>query len=103
MILAGCNPHIIDYNGESEHKRWLESLTPKTHNRENKDDVDVKSVYFFIRPFPGFSSQSWFYENGVFPAEFYEKVDTGGEGQVIGGELKDATEACSSIYHVIEV
>ena len=78
MIDKGANPFVINYDGETEYKKW--SLSG-----ESLSNLPRKSFYFPVRKFPGFPQKPWHYENGVFQGQFGDVIGRGGEGTVIGG------------------
>ena len=82
MIDGGVNPHIRSYTGETEYDYY--SLS-------NLKDAKAmpKSVNFLIKKIsPAVPGEPWRTSNGVFPASYTDRIGAGGEGAVIGGELK---------------
>ena len=85
MIDAGVNPHVLDYDDESQYDNFsLASLSniPMT-----------KSAFFAVKSFPctcatqctGDLSKEWFYQNGVYSGQFGQVIGSGGEGVVVSG------------------
>lgn len=75
MIDAGVNSNIIN---SSPYGTW--SLS------DVSNIPTTKSVYFLVKKFRIFNYDPWFYESGVFPAEYNDSIGFGGEGSVIGAE-----------------
>ena len=78
MIKRGANPHVLNYNGNSEYN---------IHSLDSLPNVPtIKSVFYPIKSFPSGNLASPFhYENGVYPGQFGHVIGKGAEGIVIEG------------------
>ena len=85
LIDAGVNPHVLNYEDDSQYDRYsLASLS---------NIPSVKSIFFAVISFPcrcatrcaGDLANEWFYQNGVYPGQFGQIIGSGGEGVVVSG------------------
>ena len=93
MLVAGVNPHIVDFEGRSRYE--LDGLNTKQLSRVLPKQ---KSVYFSVRPFSCLCqdatkqkcqinlSQPWFYTDGCLDGQFEKKIGTGASSIVIKGK-----------------
>ena len=80
MIDQGVNPHIRDFDGDTQYDlrslSHLNNITP------------LKSVYFIIKMISSdVAGNPWRYQNGIYPATFTDVIEQRDEGSVLGGEL----------------
>ena len=81
MIDGGANPHIVEYSGVNQYDIYSLSNI-------NGAKAMPKSVHFTIKRISAVvAGEPWRTSNGVFPANFTDRIGAGGEGAVIGGEL----------------
>ena len=92
MIKRGANPHVLNYNGNSEYN---------IHSLDSLPNVPtIKSVSYPIKSFPSGNLNSPFrYKSGVYPGQFGQVIGKGAEGIVIQGVWNNEKAA----YKFVEV
>ena len=87
MANRDANPHFVDDKGNTQYK--LNSL-----QHLEKVERLTKSVYFTIKEMDREDGsrfvvgEPWKYKNGIYPATYIKVIGGGGEGTVLGAELK---------------
>ena len=97
LIDAGVNPHVIDFEGDSQYDQFsLGSLS---------NIPTIKSIVFGVKSFPctctvlcaGDLSEEWLYFSGIFDGRFDRVIGQGGEGIVLNGYWHGKQRHLSSV------
>ena len=92
MINRGANPHVRQFDNESQYEMYsLDSLS---------NVPTIESIYYPIKSFPsGNLPKPFNYITGVYPGKYGRVIGKGGEGTVIEGEW--GNEPCA--FKFVEV